>query len=362
MFAELGFETLTPRAASVWLGLGLGLLFGALAEVSRFCLRRAVAGPPAERAEARGVWLTALAVAVLAVQGAVAAGWIGFGDHRFLAADLPWLAILAGGAMFGAGMVLARGCVSRLTVLTGTGNLRAALVLLVIAVVAHAAMKGVLAPVRSALGAVTLPLGDAASLAALPGGAGVWAGLIAVACLAVAARSGARPRDLGLAAGIGLLAAAGWVGTGFVLLDDFDPIAMESLAFTAPVADTLFWSIAATSIPAGFGTGLVGGVLAGAFAAALLGGRLRWQSFESPRQTGRYLAGAALMGAGGGLAGGCPLGAGLSGVPTLSVAALLALAAIVLGARATAAALGELTRPSAGSAGLRTTRPALPAE
>jgi uncharacterized membrane protein YedE/YeeE len=362
MFAELGFETLTPREAAIGLGLLLGLLFGALAEVTRFCLRRAVAGEVGERAEAQGVWLAALAVAVVAVQAAVGAGWISFAGHRFFAADLPWAAVLAGGLMFGAGMVLTRGCVSRLTVLAGTGNLRAFLVLTVFAITAHATLKGVLAPVRTALGSLTLPLGEAASLAALPGGPALWAGLIAVGALAVAKGSGASLRNLGHAAGIGLLAAAGWVGTGFVLHDEFDPIALESLSFTSPAAETLFWSVASTSIPAGFGVGLLGGVVAGAFLASLIGGRFRWQSFESPGQTGRYLAGAALMGLGGVFAGGCTVGAGLSGVPTLSVAAILALLAIAAGARLTAAALGELSRPLSGSAGSAAIPQALPAE
>ena len=76
---------------------------------------------------------------------------------------------------------------------------------------------------------------------------------------------------------------------------------------------------------------MIGGVLVGAVLAALLTGRFEWQSFDSPRQTGRYLAGAVLMGLGGVLAGGCTVGAGLAGVPTLSLAAVLALGAIIAG-------------------------------
>ena len=46
------------------------------------------------------------------------------------------------------------------------------------------------------------------------------------------------------------------------------------------------------------------------------------------------LAGAVMMGVGGVLAGGCTVGAGLSGVSTASFAALLALAAMAASARA----------------------------
>jgi hypothetical protein len=183
--------------------------------------------------------------------------------------------------------------------------------------------------------------------------------VIALAAVAFALRSGNRPGMLLLAALLGALVPLGWVGTGFVLYDDFDPIAMESLSFTAPATEALFFTVASTAVAPGFGTGLVGGVLVGALAAALLRGQFRWQSFDSPRQTGRYMAGAALMGTGGVLAGGCTVGAGLSGIPTLSLAAILAIVSIGVGGwltriglRATSAATGAPTP----------TRSALPAE
>jgi uncharacterized membrane protein YedE/YeeE len=347
MFGTFGFETVTPQGAAVVLGLVLGGLFGTLAEITRFCLRRAVAGASHERRPAAGVWLLALATALAGTQLAVAAGLVSFDQHRFAVDDLPWLAVIAGGLMFGAGMVLTRGCMSRLTVLMGTGNLRALTVLLVFAVVAHATLKGVFAPVRTGLGSFTVPLGEFATLATLPGGGLVWGLLFAGVALALAVRSAARPRDLVLAGLLGLLVPAAWVGTGFVLYDEFDPIAMESLSFTSPAAESLFWTVAATSIPAGFGVGLLGGTIAGAAVSALVGGRFRWQSFSSAPQTGRYVLGATLMGMGGVLAGGCTIGAGLSGVPTLSIAAMLALASIVAGAIVTDRALSREGRIAA---------------
>ncbi|THD73358.1 YeeE/YedE family protein [Thalassobius vesicularis] len=353
MFETFGFEELTAPQAAVYFALVIGVAFGALAQITRFCFRRAIVGE--DRRQATGVWLTALAVAVLGTQAAVSAELITFADHRFMAADLPVLAIVAGGLLFGIGMVLTRGCVSRLTVLTGSGNLRAALVLVVFAVIAHATLKGVLAPVRTTLAQVTVPL----ETATLPGSPLIWAALIAVAALAFALRSGNRIGALLGAALIGALVPLAWVGTGYVLLDEFDPIALESLSFTAPAADTLFWGIASTSISANFGVGLLGGVLVGALLAALLRGQFQWQSFETARQTGRYLTGAALMGVGGVLAGGCTVGAGLSGIPTLSISAILAIASIAAGGWL---AGRVLSASSSGSAAASTTPPLQPAE
>ncbi len=349
MYETLGLD-LAPRQAAIYLGLALGLVFGMLAEVSRFCFRRAVAGDAGERGSAAAVWLTALTTALIGTQAAVTAGLISFDTHRFFAADLPWLAIAVGGLMFGAGMVLTRGCVSRLTVLTGSGNLRAALVLIVFAVVAHATLKGILAPIRTGLGAVTVSLDSVA----LPGPAALWAALVAIAAGVAIWKSAPRRLDVLLGALIGLLVPAAWIGTGYVLFDEFDPIAMESLSFTAPAAEALFWTIAASSIPAGFGTGLLGGVILGALVSSVVFDRFHWQSFESPRQTGRYLTGAALMGVGGVLAGGCTVGAGLAGVPSLSLAAVLALGSIAVGGALSA----RLTQSAASSTGAAQATPA----
>lgn len=307
------------------LGALLGLVFGAAAQISRFCLRRAVGTGDGA---AGAVWLTALGTAILGLQGAGALGLVDVSGHRLLDSDLPVLAIVVGGLMFGVGMVLTRGCVSRLTVLGASGNLRAWVVLAVFAIVAHATIKGVFAPIRTTLGTITLDIGAGA----LPAWAGLTLGLLVlITGAALARRFGARALHLSLAALIGGVAVLGWAGTSVLLADEFDPMPVQSLAFTLPWTDTLFWTIASTAIPAGFGTGLIGGVLAGACGAALLRGEFVPVSFTSPAEMARYGLGGALMGMGGVLAGGCTLGAGISGVATLSVAALLALVAIAVG-------------------------------
>ncbi|MEM8554633.1 MAG: YeeE/YedE family protein [Pseudomonadota bacterium] len=327
---SLGLE-IDPRTASVYFGLALGLVFGVLAQLTRFCLRRALIGERAERSSAAGVWAAALAVALLGTQAAVSIGWISFDEHRFHVSEVPILAIAIGGVLFGIGTVLARGCISRLTVLSGTGNLRALIALPVIAIFAHMTLKGVLAPLRVELGSNTVDLGSWTTLGSWPGGPWLWTALIVALAGWLVVRSGASLGALMGGAALGALVPLGWVGTGFLLYDEFDPIALESLSLTSPWTETLFWSVASSSIAPSFGVGLIGGILAGGLLVALGSGQFRWQSFESPAQTGRTLSGAVLMGVGGVLAGGCSIGAGLAGIPTLSVAAVLALASIIAG-------------------------------
>ena len=334
MFETLALD-MTPRAASVWLGLGVGIVFGALAQLTRFCLRRALIGPVAERASARGVWAMALIVAVIGTQGAVAYGYVSFDAHRFSAASVPVFGLILGGLLFGLGTVLARGCLSRLTVLSGSGNLRALVAILVAAVAAQATLQGALAPLRVSVNAATLQIG------ALPGPAWGWAAVVVALAGLVLIRSRTRWPLLVGGAVIGALVPVAWVGTGFVLYDEFDVIALEGLAFTGPFAETIFWGVAAQVTTAGFGAGLVGGVLAGAAIAALGSRQFRFESFESAGQMGRSLGGAALMGVGGVLAGGCTVGAGLAGLPTLGASALIAFVAIVVGIVAADAVLAR---------------------
>ncbi|MDX2155822.1 MAG: YeeE/YedE family protein [Hyphomicrobiaceae bacterium] len=331
MFHELGLAGWTPQAAAVVLGAVLGLAFGLLAERSRFCLRRSLAGEPGERGPALGVWAAALAIAIAGTTAIAGAGLVDLASHRLLSARLPAVAIVAGGLMFGAGMVLARGCASRLTVLAGTGNLRAVATLVVFAVLAHATLKGALAPGRAWIGGLVIDTGKVTSLAAVPGGAPLWAAIIVAALLVAAVTSRAGWRDLAMGAGIGALVPLGWLGTGFVLHDEFAPIPLETLAFTSAASEGLFWWVAGTAVAPTFGVGLLAGAIAGSFLSALAARRLAPTGFTAETGTGRYLAGGALMGVGGVLAGGCTVGAGLAGISMLSLAALLALGSIIAG-------------------------------
>lgn len=331
MLLETLDTSLSVQSLQLIFALTLGLVFGAAAQASRFCLRRAVADENGVNTSAMSVWITALAVAI---GGFVVASQFGFdeaSEHRFQSANVPFVAIIIGGMVFGAGMVLTRGCISRLTVLSATGNLRAVAVLAIFALVAHAVAKGVLAPVRTTLGSLSIEIPSGVLIQSPAVGLAVGLALLFVAGL-LANASKTHLSHLILGGLIGLVAVAGWMTTSTLLMDEFEPLPVQSAAFTLPWSDTLFWFIASTSIPAGFGVGFIGGVLTGSFLSASLRGELALQSFGTPMQTLRYSAGGALMGVGGVLAGGCTVGAGLSGGAMLSVSALLALASIISGA------------------------------
>jgi uncharacterized membrane protein YedE/YeeE len=83
-----------------------------------------------------------------------------------------------------------------------------------------------------------------------------------------------------------------------------------------------------------FGIALVGGVILGAFLAALATGSFHLQGFADKSDLQRNLIGALLMGFGGVMALGCTIGQGVTGLSTLAMGSFLALASIIAGGMA----------------------------
>ena len=135
-------------------GVFIGFVFGFFAQRSRFCLRSAVIefarGMPGGKLT---VWLFAFSIALLATQALIALGAMDVGNARQLAARGSLSGAAVGGALFGIGMILARGCSSRLLVLAAQGNLRSVLSGLVFAVAAQASWTGALSPRRERISA-----------------------------------------------------------------------------------------------------------------------------------------------------------------------------------------------------------------
>jgi hypothetical protein len=248
------------------------------------------------------VWLFTFSTAVLLTQLFIVAGWLDVGGARQLAARGSLSGAAIGGAMFGAGMILARGCSSRLLVLAAQGNLRALLSGLVFAVSAQAALGGVLSPWRQTIaGWWTVEGGAARDILAISGLG--HAGGIAFGALWLAAALiwGRRQRVAFWgwfgAVGVGVMVALAWLGTWVMSRAAFDLIVpVQSLSFTGPAADTLMLVLSPPGQTLKFDLGLVPGVALGAFVSALLWRELKLEGFQGGQAMRRYIAGAFLMG------------------------------------------------------------------
>lgn len=322
-------------------GLVVGSVFGFLAQRSRFCLRSAVI----EFARNHGggkltVWLFAFSTAILATQGLAQFGWFDASVSRQIATRGSLSGAAVGGMLFGTGMVLARGCSSRLLVLAAQGNLRSLVSGLVFAVAAQAAWTGVLAPVREAISAWwTVDGGTSRDLIALSGFGhvgGLLFGLVwLIAAVVWAVRQRVAAWAWGGAIGVGLTIAMAWWATYAISRVSFDPHPVQSLSFTGPSADVLSRVLFTSDKPLTFDLGLVPGVFLGAFAAAALFGELKLEGFQGGAGMRRYLIGAMCMGFGGMLAGGCAVGAGLSGTSVFTVTAFVTLSGMWISAAVT---------------------------
>jgi len=304
----------------------IGLAFGALARWSGFCMRGAVEDvlTTANAPRLRG-FLVAMVVGLIVVQALVWTGRLDLSKAVVLPTSLFWGGALLGGAMFGVGMTLTGGCGTRLLVLSAGGNLRSVVSFLIFALVAYATIRGVLAPARAALmGASsvnlarqTLPLAVGAAFIGLALAVIVWRRVPA--------------RHLVAGALIGLLVPAGYLATGVLGADDFEPVTVESINVTRGGGDALVYLLTFTGAKVNFGIAFVAGIF------VVVGAKRDFKlvGFEQPADMLCYAGGAALMGAGGVLALGCTVGNGLTGVASLAPTSFIAVPAMVLAAAAT---------------------------
>lgn len=340
-------------------GLLLGIFLGVVGQSTRFCIRGAIADWVIFRGPARLVsWLLAIGVGAVCLQVLISAGLLDAGRTLAWSDRVVWLSYLVGGVLFGYGMVLSGGCPQRCLVKAGSGNLKAAAALLVLAIVALMTLRGAFAGLRANhLDGVSLVLagpqdlgGILSRVTGLEAGALRWtlSGLL----LAVALAYAWRVRRMLDAAhwvggiGVGLLLAAAFVVTGSIGFiaehpDTLEPAWLgtqsrrpEGLSFSAPLAGALdlltLWTDRGTVLT--FGVAMVVGVLAGSHLSARWRGEFRLESFTSPKELVSHAGGAVLMGFGGVTAVGCSLGNGVTGLALMSVGSMLAVTGIVGGA------------------------------
>ncbi|MBR9843841.1 MAG: YeeE/YedE family protein [Rhodobacteraceae bacterium] len=333
-------ENIGEAPTAALLGLLTGVIFGVAAQRSRFCLRAAtVEFARGQLGDKVAVWLLTISTAIVWVQGAQALGLMHSADARMMAVPGSWSGAILGGLMFGVGMVLSRGCSGRLLVLAANGNLRSVVSGLIFAVVAQMSLKGVLSGPRDYLASLWVTSGgrnlDLISFFRLPEISGLIFGLLmAVLALIIARKNRIGWTRLVFGAGVGFAVAVGWVSTYALAQVAFEPVQIESATFSGPSAHTLMFFLDRDAVLE-FDVGLVPGVVIGSFIASLLAREFKFQGFDTESNMRRSMFGAVLMGFGAMLAGGCAIGAGVTGGSIFAGTAWLALFCMWLGAMAT---------------------------
>jgi uncharacterized protein len=325
----------------------LGSAAGWLIERTHFCTMGAISDAYLFGSWRRlRAWGLAIGTAVLSTQLLAATGLVPLAESFYLAPRIEPLGLFVGGLLFGLGMVMAGGCASRNLVRLGAGSLKALVVVLVLGLAAFATVGGILVlPAEALREAVVWPLDQPTqSLGAFIASSGAVTAATAdlVLALAIAAalfwfaladRGFRRSRpDLALGFGLGALVALGFLVTGWLLADPFEPVAVVSLSYVAPTSRALLWTMTGNGLWPGFGAALALGTILGAGLSAWQGGRFRVETFSARDDMIRHVVGAVLMGFGGMLALGCTVGQGMSGLATLALGSFIAMTGIVAGA------------------------------
>lgn len=322
------------------LGLGIGVLLGVCARLGDFCtmgaLEKALLGRDFRRLH---IWSLALGVAILSSHLADALGLADIGRTFYFSIAWNPIASIAGGLLFGYGMSMAGNCGFGALVRAGDGDIRSVLIVVVLGISTYATLAGPLAPLR----VLIFPQRDQVgrhgmgeAWASLTGLDAVWLAMLSGAGLIVAGLWHPRVRGslltLICATGVGLTVALALIGTTFLADHSMGAIQVEGPSFTAPVGRTLLYVMTATGVLPSFSVGLVFGTLAGAVIGSLWRRSFRWEACDDPRELGRQLGGAIMMGIGGVVAMGCTIGQGLTATSLLAWSGPVTLAAITAGA------------------------------
>jgi hypothetical protein len=292
-------------------------------------------------------WLLAIAVAIIGTQALDFSGAIDIDKSIYLSANLGWLGAIIGGAMFGFGMTQTGGCASRTLVRLGGGNLKSLIVMLVLGIFAYMTLRGLLALPRLQIETTNIDLtirglnnqnlGEiAAATTSVPAttARAVAAAALAFLFLVICFKDESfRRSSVNIVAGlvVGLAAVGGWLVTGILAKDEFEPVPLASITFVAPAGESLQYLMTFTGAKLNFGIAVIGGVIVGSFLMAVATGSFRVETFVDRDDLTRHLAGATLMGCGGVMALGCTIGQGITGMSTLALGSLIAWLSILGG-------------------------------
>ena len=316
-----------------------------------------------------GAWMLAIVVTMLSVSILEVSSVFELDGSRppYRSPTFAWLRYLLGGLMFGVGMTLAGGCVSKNLVRFGGGNLKSFVTLIFAAICAYLMTKTVffeiafynwIHPLSIDLSLLELQTQDIGSIMAalIPSiDAGVFhiVTAIAVSVLVVwfiLKTRGIRNNLTNISAGliIGGAVTVGWyltagpVGIEWAEAAEFvdNPpvgVGVQSFTFVNPLGEfiSLFLDLGNISILVTAGMLAAVGLVAGSFADALVSRQFRLSWFASFRDFVVNAVGGILMGIGGVLALGCTIGQGISGLSTLAVGSIIVLVAIIFSSAVT---------------------------
>lgn len=324
---------------SALIGLFGGVILGLAVRLGDFCtlgaLESAVYGENQTRLR---MWGIAIGVAIIGTFALAEFGPFDMGGSFYHEIEWNPLASIVGGLWFGYGMAYAGNCGFSALARIGSGDMRALVVVVVMAIFSFMTLGGPLASLRDLLFSES-PSGQYQGYAHLISGVinvppiaiAVVIGLILIIWALLYKGLRDSPVSIFWAAMIGFAVVSGWWGTSMLAEASLEGLEVQSHSYTAPLGRTLIYLMTSSAGGINFSVGSVVGVVIGGTVGSLIKGHFRWEACEDPQELRRQMMGAALMGIGGVVALGCTVGQGITAFSTLSYSAPVTLASIAVG-------------------------------
>lgn len=325
-------------------GFLLGLVFGIIAQQRQFCFSGSIKDYIMTNTTRRGASVI-MAMIVAIVSTTLLTNYYGVDvtQSYYFRDNINYFAIIFGGALFGAGMMIADGCSSRSLIKFAQGDTYALVTIIFIGIFAYATTKGFLyEPISLITQNETL-----LKISAMIENSQVNIYTIVIVLLAflwILTRKIKRVLSLYDGMLVGLLIPIAWLITGILGEESIErEVLFGSLSFIYPTAQTLdlFANYQVNNL--NFGIAVILGVVIGAF---LMSKKNKRYSFGCTSNIKRNklaynMVGGAMMGVGGVIAIGCTVGQGLTGLSTLAFSSVLAILSIGISGYLTALYLNK---------------------
>ncbi|WP_141051754.1 YeeE/YedE thiosulfate transporter family protein [Aliarcobacter cryaerophilus] len=309
----------------------IAFVFGFFAQQKQFCFSGSLKDYIQIKSTKRAASVVmAMIVAIISTQIFASIFEIDLSSSSYFKSNINYFAIIIGGALFGAGMMIADGCSSRSIVKFSQGDANALVTLLFIAIFAFASTKGILFGVVNGFINNQFMIDISSNLSNFT--LNIYFVLaILVLLLAYFVKKVKRVFSLYDGVIIGFLVGLSWFISGYIGAESIEKeIQVQALSYVYPSAKTLefftFFEITELSI----GVCIVLGAIFGAYFSTFFNKKYSFgcTSKMNFNKLKYNMIGGSMMGIGGIMAIGCTVGQGLSGVSTLVFSSFLAIISI----------------------------------
>ena len=329
------------------LGLFIGIAFGVIAQKNQFCFSGSIKDYILTKSTKRGASvIMAMIIAIISTTLMANYFQIDLTQSAYFKNNINYFAVITGGLLFGAGMMIADGCSSRSLVKYAQGDSNALVTLIFIAIFAYATTKGILYGVLDPFINNSFLIEVSSKIQNFQMNIFVVLAILFTILFYITKKI---KRIFSLFDGVlvGLLVSTAWFVTGYIGQDSMErEIALSGISFVYPSAKALelftYYEVNELS----FGVSMVCGVLAGTFAMSFINKKYSFgcTSGQNINKVKYNMIGGSLMGTGGIMAIGCTVGQGLTGLSTLAFSSALAIISIFISAVVTGKILAKYNK------------------